>query len=133
MDKKWKIAGALAVLLVAVGGIGAAFAYMGNQSVRGPNYSEERHEAMASAFESGDYSAWVALMSGVAGRNGREPKILSVVNSENFGEFAAARESGDLTAFRAKYGLGQGKMRNGSGEGRRLRGQIAGNYPCGTN
>ena len=127
MDKKWKIAGLLAVLLVAVGGIGAAFAYMGNPGVRGPNYTEERHGAMESAFERGNYSAWASLMSGVTGKNGGTPRILSVVTAENFGEFADARESGDMIAFRAEYGLGQGK-RNGSGQGMRGQGR-AGNCP----
>ncbi len=33
-------------------------AYRGDPNVKGPNYSQERHEAMEKAFEKKDYEAW---------------------------------------------------------------------------
>ena len=78
----------------------------------GPNYTEARHTTNVTAFQNGDYKAWVANM---AGRGATR-----FVNETNFKEFATAQlaaQKGDstlLNAFRAKYGMGQG---NGGGCG----------------
>ena len=45
---------------------------------------DDRHTAMISAFEEGDYEKWVSLMSTAQGGKG----ILRKVNTENFAEFA---------------------------------------------
>ena len=103
---------ALALGLVAVKSFTPVLAYKGDATVKGPNYTEARHTANVTAFEKGDYKAWVANM---AGRGATR-----FVNESNFKEFATAQlasQKGDstlLNAFRAKYGMGQG---NGQGRG----------------
>jgi hypothetical protein len=104
---------ALALGLVAVKSFTPVLAYRGDVSVKGPNYTEERHETNLNAFEKGDYKSWAANMSGRG--------VTRFVNESNFKEFASAQlaaQKGDstlLNAFRTKYGMGQG---NGSGQGR---------------
>jgi hypothetical protein len=103
----------LALGLVAINTLTPVFAYRGDASVKGPNYSEERHNANLTAFEKGDYKAWTTNMSGRGATR--------FVNESNFKEFAAAHlaslkgDSTLLNAFRAKYGMG---MRQGNGQGR---------------
>ena len=103
---------ALALGLVAVKSSTPVLAYRGDATVRGPNYTEARHTTNVTAFQNGDYKAWVANM---AGRGATR-----FVNELNFKEFAAAQlaaQKGDdtlLDAFRAKHGMGQG---NGQGCG----------------
>jgi len=104
---------ALALGLVAVKSFTPVLAYRGDATVKGPNYTEERHNINVTAFQKGDYKSWVANM---AGRGATR-----FVTESNFKEFAAAQlaaQKGDstlLNAFRTKYGMGQ---KNGSGQGR---------------
>ena len=106
---------ALALGLVAVKSFSPVFAYRGDATVKGPNYTEERHNINVSAFEKGDYKSWVANM---AGRGATR-----FVTESNFKEFASAQlasQKGDntlLNAFRTKYGMGQGNGQ-GNGQGR---------------
>ena len=103
---------ALALSLVAVKSLTPAFAYKGDPTVKGPNYTEERHETNVNAFQNGDYKSWSANMQGRG--------VTRFVNESNFKEFAAAQlaaQKGDntlLNAFRVKYGMGQG---HGTGNG----------------
>jgi hypothetical protein len=103
---------ALALGLVAVKSFTPVLAYRGDVTVRGPNYTEARHTVNVTAFQKGDYKAWVANMVGRGATR--------FVNESNYKEFAAAQlaaqKSDDtlLDAFRAKYGMGQG---NGMGRG----------------
>ena len=103
---------ALALGLVAVKSFTPVMAYRGDATVKGPNYTEERHNVNVTAFQKGDYKAWVANMTGRGATR--------FVNESNFNEFAKAQvasQKGDNTlinAFRAKYGMGQG---NGQGRG----------------
>ena len=105
---------ALALGLVAVKSFSPAFAYRGDATVKGPNYTEERHNTNVTAFQKGDYKAWSANM---AGRGATR-----FVNQSNFKEFAEAQvasQKGDnslINAFRAKNGMGQGS-KNGNGQG----------------
>ncbi len=88
-------------------------AYRGNPEEKGPNYSEERHEAMEKAFENKDYNAWRELMNG-------RGRVTQVVNAQNFAQFAEAHklaEKGKIEEaqkIRAELGLGQ---RNGAEKG----------------
>lgn len=90
-----------------------AFAYRGDPSVKGPNYTVERHDAMEKAFESGDYTAWKNLMVG-------KGRVTAVVTKENFATFAKAHELAEegkleeARTLRASLGLGQ---MNGAGQG----------------
>jgi len=120
--KKTIIAGLSVVTLLASTST-AALAYKGDPNVQGPNYSPERHTAMQAAFDAGanGFQNWLKLMENKAMRLKQV-----ITNSDIFGEFATAHNSGSdaVTEFRNKYNLGtagQGKgqgMRDGSGYGR---------------
>ncbi len=105
---------ALALSLVAIKSFTPVLAYQGDASVKGPNYTEERHQINVKAFEKGDYNAWATNMSGRG--------VTRSVNESNFKEFVTAQiasQKGDstlLNAFRVKYNIGQGN-RQGNGTG----------------
>lgn len=83
----------------------------------GPNYTQERHEAMEKAFATNDYNAWKKLMDG-------RGRVTQVINKDNFAKFAQAHtldEQGrikEAEKIRQELGL---RLRNGSrfGFGRR--------------
>lgn len=112
-------------VLTVILGLGAlansASAYKGNPSVKGPNYSAERHTLMEKAFETNDYNAWKSLMQG-------KGRVTQVINKDNFAKFAEAHrlaEKGDLAGaqkIRQELGLNNGanqnqKANNGFGRG----------------
>ncbi|NOZ81030.1 MAG: hypothetical protein GXP63_05130 [DPANN group archaeon] len=116
--KKTSMIGIFAVMaLSAVLIVGAVNAYRGDYASKGPNYSEERHQAMEAAFDNNDYDAWAALMA----EDGRNPHMLEVVNQDNFATFAnmhEAMEEGDqdtAAQLRAELGLGNGRGRGHAG------------------
>ena len=92
---------------------GQAFAYRGDPAVKGPNYSEERHEAMIKIFENNDYAAWKELVQD-------RGRVTQVINEENFARFAEAHrlmlegKNDEALKLREELGLG---LRNGSGQG----------------
>ena len=104
-------------MLVATAGlVGSALyvsAYQGNPNVKGPNYTTERHDAMAKAFENNDYNAWKELMAG-------RGRATQVINEGNFSRFAEAHKlalegkTEEARKIRAELGLG---LQNGSGNG----------------
>jgi hypothetical protein len=91
----------------------AALAYRGDPSVKGPNYTEERHTAMEKAFETKDYNAWKNLMQG-------RGRVTQVINKDNFAKFAQAHELAEqgkldeAAKIRTELGLG---LQSGSGCG----------------
>jgi len=91
---------------------GSAYAYQGDYTKKGPNYSQERHEAMEKAFEKNDYNAWKNLMQG-------KGRVTQVVTKDNFAKFAQAHKLGlegktnEANKIRTELGLG---LRNGSGQ-----------------
>lgn len=91
----------------------AVLAYKGDPTVKGPNYTEERHTAMKKAFEKKDYNAWKTLMAG-------RGRVTQVVNAQNFSKFAEAHElaeqgkTDEARKIRAELGLG---LHNGTGMG----------------
>jgi len=108
--------GTLALVLDVSGTIAStANAYRGDPSVKGPNYSVERHTAMEKAFETNDYLAWKNLMQ-------NQGKVTQVINKDNFTKLAEAHklaEKGDLEgAKKIRQDLGLG-LKNGSGQGMR--------------
>lgn len=116
MENK-KMLGVFALGLVALLGVSLVVAYQGDYSVKGPNYSEDRHVMMQEA----DYDAWVVLMT----ESGRHPRVLDVVTEENFEIFVEAREAGLAGDFeraaelRAELGLGSGLgPKDGTGFGK---------------
>jgi len=107
-------AAALTAVIVTAGFAASSFAYQGDPSVQGPNYSLERHDAITAAFEAGDYNAWLEARGDVG-----QGKIKDVVNEDNFSKFVEMRElrlAGDIEGaneIRAELGLGQGRMNHG--------------------
>lgn len=105
-----KVTLSVGALVLALGVItvtrSTTFAYQGDPSVEGPNYSPERHVAMTHAFEIEDYDAWYELVAG-------QGRVMQVVNKDNFATFAKAHklsEQGDLAKaqqLRQELGLGQ--------------------------
>ncbi len=122
--KNKKTMGFVALGIVALLGISLVAAYQGDPSVKGPNYSDDRHQAMQEAFTNYDYNAWVALMT----EDGRSPGVLNKIDESNFALFVDSHNaaiSGDLdkaAELRAELGLGQG-MKQGQGNGQSMKGQ----------
>ncbi len=111
--------GALAVILGgAIAFSNSSQAYKGDPSVKGPNYSEERHDAMLKAFENKDYDAWKNLMAG-------RGRAMQVINKDNFARFAEAHDlmlqgkTAEAQKIRAELGLGAG---TGGGRGQGMGG-----------
>jgi hypothetical protein len=107
------IAGISSIALVLI--LGVVFAYQGNFSTQGPNYSEDRHEAIEQALNNKDYAAWFKLMT----NEGRTPKVTQLVTEENFEKFIQmhnAQISNDIaTAQKLRTELGLG-AKNGTGK-----------------
>lgn len=121
MSKKYLVIGALAAAIMGVGVYQYTDAYRGDPSVKGPNYSEARHEQMQTAFENKDYNAWKNLMQD-------RGRVTQVVNEGNFARFAEMHQlmlEGKIdqaNKIRQELGLGQ---QGGSGK-RMGRGMKAG-------
>lgn len=112
MKNKWLNSGSLGVILGLFAlSAASANAYMEDLSVRGSNYSEERHEAMEEAFANRDYSAWINLMQG-------RGRVAEVINEGNFARFAEAHDLviqgkiDEAKKIRQELGLG---LENGAG------------------
>ena len=118
-----------AAALVAAAAIllpGTVLAYRGDATVKGPNYTVERHDDMTEAFANKDYNAWKALMG--------DKGVTRKITAANFTKFAAAHDlafqgkTAEAAKIRAELGLGQGSgSGNGSGMGCGGRGQVSGN------
>ncbi len=112
-----KILGLAGVSLLALGALivlpNLTQAYRGDMTVKGPNYTAERHEAMEKAFNSNDFATWQKLMDG-------RGRVTQVINKDNFTKFAEIHkltESGKIAEaqkLRAELGLG---LHNGQGKG----------------
>lgn len=90
----------------------SVFAYQGDSSKKGPNYTEERHAAMEKAFESNDYAAWKNQMQG-------RGRVTQVINEGNFAKFSQMHElmdegkTAEANAIRTELGLGTGGGQKG--------------------
>lgn len=98
-------------------------AYQGDYTKKGPNYTEERHEAMEKAFENKDYTAWKSLMQ-------NKGRVVEVINENNFSKFAEAHnlaEQGkyeEANKIRQELGLRTNNgQKNGAGLGRGTNGR----------
>jgi hypothetical protein len=113
MNKKTFLLGTAALMGILAFSPKAVEAYRGDPSVKGPNYTAERHEAMENAFENKDYNAWKNLMQ-------NRGRVTQVVNKDNFARFAYAHELAEqgkiqeANQIRQELGLG---LQNGSGQG----------------
>ena len=113
--------GVLALLFAGMVFSTGVAAYRGDYSVKGPSHSGVRHELMRSALENADYDAWVALMP----QDGRTPRVVNALNSENFELFAKSHlawANGDyetVSELRSELGLKNGKgPADGTGYGK---------------
>jgi len=107
----------LGITALVLGGLfaipNAVDAYRGDPSVKGPDYTEERHQEMKQAFRNNNYEAWKNLMQG-------KGRVAQLVDEDNFARFAEAHrlaEEGNpdgAKQIRQELGLG---LRNGSGRG----------------
>jgi hypothetical protein len=112
-----KILGLVGVTTLALGALvilpSMTQAYRGDATVKGPNYTVERHDAMEKAFDNNDFTAWQKLMIG-------KGNVTKVVNKDNFAKFAEIHkltEEGktvDAQKLRTELGLG---LHNGQGRG----------------
>ena len=111
---------AFALGMIALLGVSFVAAYQGDYSVKGPDYSEARHEAMEDVFDNLDYKGWVTLMT----ENGRHPRSLDVITEDNFVTFVEAHDALEdrdferATELRNELGLNN---RIGSGKGKGMK------------
>lgn len=113
MNKLFLSAGVFALLLGTIGvTTNTAFAYKGDPSVKGPNYSVERHKAIEKAFENKDYASWKQLMKD-------KGRVAQLITKENFDAFIKSHELAEQGKFeeaqkiRQELGL---PMQNGRGQ-----------------
>jgi hypothetical protein len=110
--KNKKMLSIFALGIIVLLGISFVATYQGDYSVKGPNYSEERHDAMHSAFDNLDYDTWITLMT----ESGRNPRVLTVVTEDNFATFVEAHKAGEAGDFKkADELMAELGLRNGSG------------------
>jgi hypothetical protein len=104
------------VFVIGVISLIGVYAYKGNLSVNGPNYSEAVHEQMEAAIDAGDYDAWVQIrQENNLPMNGR---MFQAINKDNFAKYAEMHDamlSGDIdTANAIRSELGLGMMQRGA-------------------
>lgn len=104
------------------------FAYQGDYTKKGPNYTTERHTIMQNAFSTNNYEAWKAEME----KTNSGKRILSVINKDNFAKFAEANKLGlegkiaEADKIREELGLRtstSGPLGKGNGQGKKMGGQ----------
>jgi len=113
MDKKLiTVFSLLAVAGIAALGATEAMAYMGDPSVKGPNYNEEIHTQMQEAIENRDYESWIQIRE--ENNLPMKGKMFQVMNEENFEQFVQLKEAminGDdelANQIREELGVGMG-------------------------
>lgn len=148
MQKKYLTTIALVITVLAISGV-SAFAATGSSTSRTAPTKVERlakfekmdekfeekfeemkaqHEEILKAVLAGDYDAWYALMT----KNDKTPKILEVINEDNFAQFSKAHqlmeesrkimeELGVDKGLENGKGFGKGKMGGFKGHGGMMR------------
>lgn len=118
----------LLALTLGLGVSGTAFAYQGDYSKKGPNYTQEFESEITKALTEVDYDSWKNLIKNRVGR------VDEVITKENFPKFVEAWKLAkegkikEANAIRKELGLrtsdgtrsGAGMMHrggNGSGQG----------------
>ena len=106
--KKQTLIPALIIGLVTTTTLASSvFAYQGDYTKKGPNYTSERHAIMQNAFASNDYELWKTEME----KTNSSKRILSVINKDNFTKFVEANKLGlegktaEADKIRAELGL----------------------------
>ena len=125
MKKRNLIIGIFALTILFGATISQAWAYQGNITQKGPNYTPEKETLIQETMNNNDYSAWVEVME-----DNSRGRITEKVTAENFATFVQMHEAklaGDeekFSALQAELGLGQrddsgrgNGSRNGNGHG----------------
>lgn len=114
MNKKLIVLGSVGLFLSGLALTSTkALAYRGDPTIKGPNYTEERHQEMTTAFENNDFNSWKNLMNG-------KGRVTQVINEQNFSRFAEAHKLAlegkleEAKQIRQELGLG---LQNGLGRG----------------
>ena len=87
-----------------------AYAYQGDYTKKGPNYTAERHTIMQTAFGTNNYEMWKTEMQ----KTNSGKRVLSIINKDNFSKFAEANKLGlagktiEAQKIRTELGLGIG-------------------------
>lgn len=120
----------LLALTLGLGVSGTAFAFQGDYTKKGPNYSQEFESEMTKVMTNNDYEGWKNLVKNKVGR------VDEVITKDNFSKFAEAwrlakegkikeanvirKELGLRTSDGARVGNGMGRgMGRGHGMGNR--------------
>jgi len=105
----------LLALTLGFGISSTTFAYQGDYTKKGPNYSQEFESKMITVMTNLDYEGWKLLIKDKVGR------VDEVITKENFPKFAEAWKLAkegkikEANVIRKELGLG-----NGMGQGNRM-------------
>lgn len=106
----------LLALTLGLGVSGTSFAYQGDYSKKGPNYSQEFESEMTKVMNNADYEGWKKLVQNKVGR------VDEVITKDNFPKFAQAWKLAkegkikEANVIRKELGLRTSDgVRNGSG------------------
>lgn len=114
-NKRVALLGWALIGLVSLGAVSFAYAYRGDSTQTGPNYSPERHALMEKAFETNDYNLW---RSQVANQG-----VTRKINESNFAKFSEAHrlelagKYDEAQKIRTELNLGNGNGYGCKGDG----------------
>lgn len=73
-------------LVLGLGVSGTAFAYQGDYTRKGPNYTQEFESQMTKVMTNEDYEGWKNLIENKVGNK----RVTEVINKDNFPKFVKA-------------------------------------------
>jgi len=124
MKNKLMMSGLMALVL-GLGVSGTAFAYQGDYSKKGPNYTPEFESQITEVMTNNDYEGWRDLIESKVGNK----RVTQVINKDNFSKFAEAWKLAhegkikEANAIRKELNLRTSDgQRPQDGEGRGMRG-----------
>jgi hypothetical protein len=85
-SKNKLIMSGLMALVLGLGISGTAFAYQGDYSKKGPNYTPEFESQITVVMNNNDYEGWKDLMEEKVGKG----RVVDVINKDNFSKFTEA-------------------------------------------
>ncbi len=121
-SKNKLIMSGLMALVLGLGISGTAFAYQGDYSKKGPNYTPEFESQITEVMNNNNYEGWKDLMEEKVGKG----RVVDVINKDNFSKFTEAWKLAhegkikEANAIRKELGLRSGdgsRSLNGNGNG----------------
>jgi hypothetical protein len=104
----------VAVFVIGIVMMIGVYAYKGNPTLNGPNYTEAVHEQLESAIDNNDYDSWIKIrQENNLPMNGRMFKAIDKDNFNLYVEMHNANIAGDIDraeSIKAELGLGHGMM-----------------------